>query len=266
MRWHMYIGNQLFFDSTAASRRDFIFDPHLKLEINKAGTFEFDILPTHSMYGSFTRMKTYVRVWLDDDELFRGRVLSIEDNLDMQRHISCEGDLAFLVDSLQFPDQIAEKDQQSSSSNDSQETTQTSESQETTTTSSSDEPDPMSVNLAKEKATHESLYDHFVRYISVHNSQMEVEKEFLIGNVTIDDRLVEQDFTSTNYRDTMSALSSDLLKVYGGYLYTRRTDGAVYIDWLKDPGVDATQQSKMGVNLLDLQKKNDTNILKYCAK
>ena len=100
---------QVFYDTESGSLEMAIIDPQLKIELNKAGSLEFKIMPTHPMYNHFYKMKTFVRVELDDEEIFRGRVLNVENDIEMEQSIKCEGDLAYLVDSLQPPQQKTTK-------------------------------------------------------------------------------------------------------------------------------------------------------------
>lgn len=244
----------LFYDSESGSIDQTIISPKIKLELSKAGTLEFTILPNHPMFDSFQKLKTYVRVMMDDYELFRGRVLQIEDSTYFERNIQCEGDLAYLIDSLQYPDKTESK---TSVSN----ITKNNRGYRGDIPSDKLQDYPIqtvtvdTVDLLSESSEHESAYTHFVRYITVHNNQMEPEKRFTAGNMTIDNKDVERDFTSTSYRNTKSAFDSDLIRYTGGFLQTRKENGVVYIDYLKEPLIESTQKIVLGINIVDLQKK-----------
>lgn len=80
-----------------------IFDPSVELEVNKTGSFEFTIYPEHPYYSLIHKLKSIVTVWQDDYLLFRGRVLDDEIGWHNQKHIICEGALAFLLDSVLRP-------------------------------------------------------------------------------------------------------------------------------------------------------------------
>lgn len=265
MRFVVYIktGNteSMLYDSEAGSREYFISNPKLKLELNKAGSFGFTILPMHPLYDSFQRMKTYVRILLDDEEIYRGRVIQIEDTTWMERNVQCEGDLAYLNDSVQYPDQT-----ESTTQNSDIVTTNT-EARDRITDAEMKKKMPSEsisiarVNISAKNANHESVQNHFIRYLTVHHAQMNAARDFGIGNVTVEDRAEVQDFTSTNYRDTLSAIEDDLLRYYGGFLQTRRSGDVVYLDWLENPGGSASQPIKMGMNLIDLQQQaSDMNV------
>lgn len=89
--------------STDAPYNDGIIAPKLKLEVNTAGSLEFTILPTHPLYNSFSKLVSILRVFQESDLIFRGRVLSITTDFYNQRKIVCEGELAFLLDSVMKP-------------------------------------------------------------------------------------------------------------------------------------------------------------------
>ena len=80
-----------------------IFNPSLELELNKTGSFEFTIYPDHSYYGLIKKLKSIITVFQDDYLLFRGRVLDEEIGWHNEKHIACEGDMAFLLDSVLRP-------------------------------------------------------------------------------------------------------------------------------------------------------------------
>ena len=80
-----------------------IFDPSVELEVNKTGSFEFTIYPNHPYYSLIRKLKSIVMVWQDEHLLFRGRVLDDEIGWHNQKHIICEGDAAFLLDSVLRP-------------------------------------------------------------------------------------------------------------------------------------------------------------------
>lgn len=80
-----------------------IFNPTLELEVNKTGSFEFTIYPDHPYYSTLQKMKSIIEVWQDDYLLFRGRVLDDELHFYNEKSVSCEGELAFLLDSVLRP-------------------------------------------------------------------------------------------------------------------------------------------------------------------
>ena len=82
-----------------------LINPVVKLEENKAGSFSFKIPPAHPYYDSILKRKTIVDVYLDDETepVFSGMCIKDEKDLYNQKTITCEGDMAFLNDSVQRP-------------------------------------------------------------------------------------------------------------------------------------------------------------------
>ena len=80
-----------------------IFSPSLELELNKTGSFRFTVQADHTYYGMIKRMKSIIMVYRDDTLLFRGRVLEEETGWHNEKTCSCEGDMAFLLDSVLRP-------------------------------------------------------------------------------------------------------------------------------------------------------------------
>ena len=80
-----------------------ILDPSLELELNKTGSFDFTIPSDHPYIDVVTKLKPIITVFQDDFLLFRGRVLDDETGWHNEKAVSCEGDMAFLLDSVLRP-------------------------------------------------------------------------------------------------------------------------------------------------------------------
>lgn len=80
-----------------------IFNPKLELELNKTGSFDFSIYPAHPYFDKLKRLKSIITVYQDGYMLFRGRILNDEQGFYNEKQVSCEGELAFLLDSIQRP-------------------------------------------------------------------------------------------------------------------------------------------------------------------
>lgn len=99
--YKVYCGSMLLYHSNLENMK--IFNPSVELEINKTGSFQFTIYPDHPHYSIIQKLKSIITVYQDDYSLFRGRVLNDEIGWHNQKAVSCEGDLAFLLDSIQRP-------------------------------------------------------------------------------------------------------------------------------------------------------------------
>lgn len=80
-----------------------IFDPSLELELNKTGSFVFTIYPDHPYYGLIRKLKSIITIYQDDYLIFRGRALDEDVGWNNEKTVTCEGELAFLLDSVQRP-------------------------------------------------------------------------------------------------------------------------------------------------------------------
>lgn len=75
----------------------------LQLEVNRSGSFDFTIYPSHPLYGTIQKLKSVIEVYQDGLLLFRGRVLNDRTGLFLNKEFECEGDLAFFNDTIMRP-------------------------------------------------------------------------------------------------------------------------------------------------------------------
>ena len=95
------------------------------------------------------------------------------------------------------------------------------------------------------------------KLISEHNKQVEIEKRFTIGRVTVERRNEEHTFENVAYWETFKEIDEKLLSAYGGYLKVRKEGDVLYLDWLKEYSASDAKEIRFGVNLVDLRDKND---------
>lgn len=93
--------------------------------------------------------------------------------------------------------------------------------------------------------------------IAVHNSQVSSDKQFTVGQVTVNDTIT----CYTNYNSTLTEIKENLVDEFGGYIRIRYASGTKYIDYLADSPRTNSQIIKLGENLLDYKSNiNDTEI------
>lgn len=80
-----------------------LISPKLTLQDNSAGSFDFTISPKHPYYNVITRLTSVIKVVQDDEEIFIGRVMEEKVDFYKRKTLHCEGELAFLSDSMQPP-------------------------------------------------------------------------------------------------------------------------------------------------------------------
>lgn len=99
--YRVYTDGVLMYHSSLENLK--IFGATLELELNKTGSFDFTVHQDHPRYDMIRRLKSIVTVYQDDYLLFRGRVLDDTTGWHNEKKVSCEGELAFLLDSQQRP-------------------------------------------------------------------------------------------------------------------------------------------------------------------
>lgn len=99
--YRIFCDNYTLYDDRIENLR--LISPKLELEVNKTGSFSFTILPSHPYYSFVQKLKSIITVYQNGNLIFRGRVLNDEIGFRNEKHVSCEGELAFLLDSIQRP-------------------------------------------------------------------------------------------------------------------------------------------------------------------
>lgn len=196
--------------------------PKISLELNKTGSFEFGILPSHPHANDIKKLKSRLKVYdvdaSDNGEtarlLYCGRSITDQRDFEYTGQITCEGELSYLLDTIQRPHTYG---------------------------SQSGEIHKADTNIAI-----------FKRLIEEHNSQVEKEKQFEIGIVDIDSAEIKT--LATNYETTWDFINTNFLEKYEGYLRVRYENGTRYLDYVKQYGKVSTQVIRFGENLLDFQK------------
>lgn len=103
--YQVYCDGQLLHDPRLQEYQ--LLSPSLSLELNKTGSFTFTQYPNHPMAGLVQKLKSVIEVKKDGVVLFRGRPLSSKEGFYRQQDYTCEGELAFLLDSRVRPFEMA---------------------------------------------------------------------------------------------------------------------------------------------------------------
>lgn len=94
-------------------------------------------------------------------------------------------------------------------------------------------------------------------FISVHNSSVEDQKKFMIGDVTVTDDNDYVSYSSSDYSVTLDAMKSKLINTHGGYLAVRYEQDGNYLDYLSDFKIKSMQTVEYGKNITDVKIKRD---------
>ena len=108
-----------------------------------------------------------------------------------------------------------------------------------------------------------SVSGYFAMLVNQHNSQVDSEKQFRVGNVTVTDGNDYIVRGSTEAMKTWSEMKSKLLDLLGGYIVPRyEVENGVeveYLDYLADSGGHNSQPIVFAENLLDLEQYIDAS-------
>ena len=202
-----------------------IIDGKLSLEINEAGSLEFTLAPDHPAVNAIEPYASYIRVLEGDNSIFYGRVVSKSiSKVTTLASFQCTGALSFLEDSEVPP-----------SSKDAQKKPQS--------------------RKMKAKA-------FFEWCIEQHNDEtLDDRRYFTVGTINVSKKNEEDDYTLNGYTQTKSAITSNLIDVYGGFLRVRDTNGYLYLDWIEQYENVNTQPIQIGDNVQDQTNQIDGNNL-----
>lgn len=98
----------------------------------------------------------------------------------------------------------------------------------------------------------------FADLISIHNSQVDASKAFVVGTVTATDANDYVRLEGTTAEQTTFVLDK-LVERVGGYLvFTTNSTGQRVINWYEDPGYRSDQVIEFGSNLLDFTRTGES--------
>lgn len=207
-----------------------LFAPKLTLEMGKAGSLTFQIPPSNRYYNSLNQLTTTITVEMDDTEIFRGRVLTNNLAFNKVRTIYCEGDLAYLVDSVQKGEKYEGK---------------------------------AHALFRKIIAAHNTRVEASKRF-TVGNITIENRDVLLAGKSDdiqdaetgkFDYKQIALNSIADEWMTSFDYIESTLIDYVGGYLRTRRQNGVTYIDLVENYGTTAVQEIEFGKNMLDLTEE-----------
>lgn len=101
--YRFYCDDTLFYKSGVDDKEYYLLDSKLSLEKGKIGSLSFTLPSSNVVYDRIHKLKSIITVYDDEEEIFRGRVLYDEKDFYNRKSITCEGELAFLLDSIVRP-------------------------------------------------------------------------------------------------------------------------------------------------------------------
>lgn len=205
-----------------------VLKPKLTLEVGKAGSLSFGLLPSNILYDRLRKLKTVITVEWDSTEIFRGRILSMERAFTNVKTVYCEGNLSFLVDSVQKSEAY------------------------TGTTRAL---------FRRIIDVHNARVDADKRFkigeVTIDDREIilsgQSENEGDSG--AIDYQQIAINSIVNEWSNTFDYIQTCLIDYVGGYLRTRKESDGLYIDYVKEYGGTAKQEIEFGVNMLDLTEE-----------
>lgn len=101
--YSIYVDGKLLYVPNLQNEGYTVLNPKITKELNKAGSLTFQIPPSNVMYDGISKLKSIITVLQDGVEIFRGRAIYDEKDFYNRRSVTCEGELAFLLDSRLRP-------------------------------------------------------------------------------------------------------------------------------------------------------------------
>lgn len=99
----IYAGDKLIYSPILAADGYAVINPKLTKQLNKADSLDFILPPTNPNFAEVTTMLPLVTVYENNRRIFCGRCIKDESDFDNRKPLHCEGELAFLNDSIVRP-------------------------------------------------------------------------------------------------------------------------------------------------------------------
>lgn len=106
--YRIYADDELLYSPEVNLQEYKLTEAKFTTEVNKAGSFEFTMPPTHRLYSKLQHLKTdisikYTQGGDSESTRFHGRVLNNSKDFNNRKQVYCEGDLAILNDTVIRP-------------------------------------------------------------------------------------------------------------------------------------------------------------------
>ena len=99
-----------------------------------------------------------------------------------------------------------------------------------------------------------TVVGYLQKLVTDHNAQVDAQKRFEVGNVTVTDANDYITRASSDYPLTIEELKNKTIDLMGGYLMTHKSNGVEYLDYLAESGGRSSQVISFGTNLLDMEQ------------
>jgi len=189
----------------------------LEFEDNVAYGFNFSLYPDHPIIGELKKLSTTIEVFDDTARLFGGRIIDTADDMEDIRTFECESELAYFADSVVRPYSWG---------------------------ANTDPEEDFGVEA------------YLKMLVDSHNEQVNAEKQFTVGEVTVIDENNLITRASSGYPTTLDEMLNKLPVLLGGHLVVRLSGGVRYLDYLEDSPYSSSQIIELGENMMDLVRQS----------
>lgn len=225
-------GSRIVYDPRRADQGYLVRDPRFDFTVNGIDAAEFTVDVTNPTLDYLAKLSGTVQLYQDDtDMLFSGRIIGSTRDWNNSQHITCEGLLGALHDSVwapyEFPEDFAS--------------------------------DPAYQTAA---ASGNVVAYLLGKMLDSHNSQVDADRQVQLGTVTVTDPNNYIARAASDYTDTWTAITEALSgSNLGGYLVARYTAGGTYLDYFDALPTAASPEIEFDKNLLDFSDDVDAREL-----
>lgn len=99
--YEVYCNSRLIYNDDVDELK--IFNAKIEKELGKSGSFEFTVYPDNPVYEEVVPLLGMVSVYQNNESIYSGRVLNISYGFYNEKQVTCEGELAFLLDTVIYP-------------------------------------------------------------------------------------------------------------------------------------------------------------------
>lgn len=275
----MYCDDIPFYSPFLADQGYEILNPKLTLELNKAGSLTFILPPNNLMYNNIKKLKSVITVLKDDEEIFRGRVLNDKKDFYKRKEVYCEGELAYLNDSVQRPYAFSGSvrdlfkkyiDTHNSEVDDNakfefgivtiEDIDVPQEHIEKIYTLLKNEPSDWNVEFTK---YYRKSGDRYISVVGTTAPEW-IDNTFYYYNGEAVASITKTEKENTDYSYTVDEIMKQLIDEFGGYLRIRHENGKRYLDYVSRYGSNSEQVIMCGENMLDLSEHISAENLITC--
>ena len=261
MNYEIYCGPYILHDIRTEKYR--VTNAVLTEELSKVKELTFQIYPEHPYFDKISPLVPNIKIEKDNNTIFKGRVIDINQSMDNSKQITCESSFAFLFDSIIRPYSFQGTPKDLFLYFINSHNTQVGTFEKTTDIS-------IQSNKVYFKYNESNfLYEQVLTpNVSEVDNYYEIDgnKIIFIGKLT-GANLDNNDYinrSSTDYISTFESLEGKILETIGGYLLERYENNLTFIDWVDDfkngeNQIIAGQTIEFGKNLMDLFVDNDAS-------